>query len=171
LRRASLAGVAAAVLGVSALGVAGLAPAAEDGASSGPPAVVVRDDAGEVLASVPLRRGRFAVSYRNSIYGTLAESRYVAMPRGRFRLTHVAADQRAVIEEYYALPGPRRTGAGDRRTWVIEPARSMTFDDLSIAATDLGERTLHAPGQPPVRMWRLVDDDDPIVTLAIEEHG
>jgi hypothetical protein len=162
------AGVGAAV----ALGVAGLvslAPATER-PDSGAPAVVVRADDGTALTRVSLAPGRgFAIGYRNSIYGSVAEDRYTARPGGRFRLVQIAADERAVIEEYYALPGPDRADAGDRRRWVTDPGRPAVFGELTIAATDLGRRTLHVPGHRPVPLWRLVTDDDPIVVLDIEE--
>lgn len=153
---------------VAAAGVLGLGSALASSSEPDGLAVVVRDDGGDVLAEVPVPAGRFAVSYRNSIYRTLAESRYRVLPSGRFRIVQVAADQRAVIEEYYAIPGPARAGAADRRTWVTRPERPMTFSELSIAATDLGERTLHVSGHAPVRLWRLVGDQDPIVVLDLE---
>jgi hypothetical protein len=162
--------VTAVVAGGLAFGLVGLALAAGPATSSGAAAVAVRADDGDLLASVPVGRRGFALSYRNSVYGSRAEDRYVLASRGRFRLVEVAADQRAVLEEYYALPGPRRSGAGDRRTWVSDPARPAVFRELNIAATDLGERTLHVPGHRPVRLWRLVDDDDPVVVLDIEEN-
>lgn len=138
---------------------------------AGPAELVVRGPAGRVLASLPLPEGRFAVSYRNSIYGTLAEERYAVLPGHRYRLTQLAADQLAVLEEYYAVPGaPRPAAQGDRRQWIAapDPARKVEFSRLSIAATDLGQRTVHAPGQPPLALWRLVGDGAPFVTLELE---
>jgi hypothetical protein len=135
-------------------------------------AVVIRGQDGEVLASLPLHGGHFAVSYRNSIYGTLAEERYAVLPDGRFRLAEIAADQLAVLEEYYAVPGaPRRAAPPDRRQWAVppDPERPTVLGTLSVAATDLGERTLHVPGEPPLELWRLVGDADPFVVLEIEE--
>ncbi|MGH3367838.1 MAG: hypothetical protein ACRDOY_11605 [Nocardioidaceae bacterium] len=170
MRVPAVAGVGAGLVGVAALGLAGLATAADQDAVS-VPSVVVRSEAGEVLARVPLGGRRFAVTYRNSIYKTLAESRYAVAPPGRFRLVRVAADQRAVIEEYYAIPGPDRAREGDRRRWVARPRDRAVFDELTIAATDLGERTLRVPGRRPVRLWRLVGDDDPIVVLDVQGTG
>jgi hypothetical protein len=94
--------------------------------------IVVRGHDGDLLASVPLHGGRFAVSYRNSIYGTLA----------------------------------------DRREWTVspDPARPVVFETLSMAATDLGERTVHVPGEPPLQLWRLVEDAEPFVVLDAEEN-
>lgn len=134
-------------------------------------AVVVRTPDGEVVASVPLTGDRFAVSYRNSVYTTLAEERYRVLSDGRFELVELAADQVAVLEEYYAVPGaPRPAPPGDRRHHVAEPdpARPAVFDVLNIAATDLGERTLHTPGTDPVPIWRLLTREDPTVLLEIE---
>lgn len=125
-----------------------------------------------MLASLPLHGERFAVSYRNSIYGTLAEERYAVLPDGRYRLVEIAADQLAVLEEYYAVPGaPRRAAEPDRREWVVppDPERPTVLQALSIAATDLGERTVHVPGEPPLELWRLVGDQNPFVVLDIEE--
>ena len=134
--------------------------------------IVIRGQGGDVLATAPLPGNRFAVSYRNSIYGTLAEERYLVLPDGRYRLVEIAADQLAVLEEYYAVPGaPRRAAKPDRREWVAppDPARPVIFEGLSIAATDLGERTLHVPGEPQLELWRLVEDGNPFVALDIEE--
>lgn len=136
-------------------------------------AVVVRGSDGGLLANVPLNGERFAVSYRNSIYGTLAEERYEVLPDGRYRLVQIAADQLAVLEEYYAVPGaPRHAAEPDRREWVVppDPAHPLVLERLSIAATDLGERTVHVPGAPPLELWRLVDDKQPFVVLDIEEN-
>jgi hypothetical protein len=72
------------------------------------PAVTVRDGDGALLARVSLPAAEFAVSYRNSLYGTRAEERYRVVDGGRFGLVELAADQLAVLEEYYAVPGPVR---------------------------------------------------------------
>jgi len=174
-RRATLltAGVAVGLAGALALGPGVLTPDAEGGAAAtAGPVVVVVDGSGDVLEKVPLGGGRFAVSYRNSIYGTLAEERYEVGADGRFALVEIAADQLAVLEEYYGVPGaPHRTTGTDRRTWAVDPdpTRPVVFERLSIAATDLGERTLHVPGYPPVALWRLVDEN-PTVVLDIKEN-
>lgn len=158
--------------GLACLGAAGggaVAAAGQDTAAER--AVVISNDGGE-LARVPLAGGSFAVSYRNSLYGSLAEERYTALPDGRYRLRELAADQLAVLEEYYAVPGPARPAGGtDRRNWTAapDPAHPLELTQLSIAATDLGQRTLHVPGSPPVELWRLVDTTDPFVVLTIKE--
>jgi hypothetical protein len=137
-----------------------------------PSAVTVRAPDGALIARVPLSGDTFAVGYRNSVYTTLAEERYRVLPDGRFELVELAAEQTAVLEEYYAVPGPPRPArADDRLTYVVDPdpARPAIFDDLRIAATDLGERTLFVPGHAPVPIWERVVTDDPTVILDIEE--
>lgn len=145
--------------------------AAEESATQ----IVIRGQDGSVLARAPLGGAvdgaSFSVSYRNSIYGTLAEERYAVLPDGRFRLVQIAADQLAVLEEYYALATPpRRADTADRRTWVAvpDPDQPAVFKALSIAATDLGERTVHIPGQKPIVLWQLAADTTPFVVLDIE---
>jgi hypothetical protein len=154
------------VLGVALAGLAAAEPAATG------LAVTVRDADGDVRARVPLPDGgAFAVSYRNSLYRTLAEERYRTGADGRFALVELAADQLAVLEEYYAVPGPVRSApATDRRRWLARPAGAHEFATLSVAATALGERTLHVAGRPPVPLPPLVSDGtDPTVVLDVEE--
>jgi hypothetical protein len=132
--------------------------------------ISVRDPAGALLAQVPLGTGGFAVSYRNSLYGTLAEERYRVAEDGRFTLVELAADQLAVLEEYYAVPGPvRHAPAEDRRDFVAQPARTAEFAAIDVAATALGERTLHVPGHAPVPLPPLASPADPTVVLVVEE--
>lgn len=132
-------------------------------------AVTVRDPAGTLLEQVPLGADVFAVSYRNSVYGTPAEERYRVGTGGGFTLVELAADQLAVLEEYYAVPGPVRPAAeADRRNWVARPGRTAEFTDLAIAATDLGERTLHVPGHTPVPLAPLAASGATVV-LDVEE--
>ena len=153
------------------LALAGGAPAVA-ASGNGEQSVTVRTPDGGLVAQVPLRGNGFAVSYRNSVYGTVAEERYRVAPDGRFELVELAADQSAVLEEYYAVPGaPRPAPAGDRRAYVAapDPARPAVFGDLNIAATDLGERTLWVPGSAPVHVWQRVVGDNPTVLLEIEE--
>ena len=162
-----MAAAAVALAAVAAILTLALATGAD-----GEQSVTVRTADGELIAQVPLPGDRFAVSYRNSIYGTLAEERYQVGPDGRFELVEIAADQVAVLEEYYAVPGaPRRAPAGDRRAYVVDPdpSRPAVFGELNIAATDLGERTLWVPGSPPVPVWERVVSENPTVLLEIEE--
>lgn len=134
--------------------------------------VVVRATDGTILARVPLPvTGGFALRYRNSVYGSFAEERFTATPDGRFWLQELAADELAVLEEYYAIPGPaERATAGDQRTWRARPADTSAFERLTIAATRLGERTLLVPGREDVALWRLIDRE-PIVVIDLEVTG
>jgi hypothetical protein len=133
------------------------------------PALTVRDGGGALLTRVPLPAAEFAVSYRNSVYGTVAEERYRVHDDGRFGLVELAADQLAVLEEYYAVPGPVRPApGGDRRGWVAQPRDHPVFSELAIAATALGERTLHVPGQAPIPLPPLVTEE---VTVVLEIEG
>ena len=103
----------------------------------------------------------------------VAEERYRVLPDGRFELVQLAAEQVAVLEEYYAVPGPpREAPRGDRLEYVVDPdpSRPAIFDELNIAATDLGERTLYVPGSDPVPLWRRVVTENPTVILDTEEN-
>jgi hypothetical protein len=153
---------------VAAVLAAGLLGAGCAGADPGP-ALIVRDTGGALLTQVPLPAPEFAVSYRNSLYGTVAEERYRVREDGRFGLVELAADQLAVLEEYYAVPGPVRAApGGDRRSWVAEPRDHPVFGELAIAATALGERTLHVSGHAPVPLPPLVTHGVTVV-LDVEE--
>lgn len=160
------------VLGLLGAGTAaGIAAAAGQEDRPAEWTLSISNDDGE-LAAVPVDGGSFAVSYRNSIYGTVAEERYEIQPGGSYLLVQLAADQLAVLEEYYAVPGaPERAQPGDRRSWVAapDPSHPAAFTRLSVAATDLGRRTVHADGAPPLELWTLVDDGDPFVTLELKE--
>jgi hypothetical protein len=139
----------------------------------GPAAVTVRAPDGHLIARVALPGDTFAVGYRNSVYRTRAEERYRVLPDGRFELVELAAEQTAVLEEYYAVPSaPRPAPQGARLPYVVapDPARPAIFDQLRIAATDLGERTLFVPGHAPVPIWERVVAEDPTVILDIEDE-
>jgi hypothetical protein len=161
------------VLGLLGAGAAaGIAAAAGQQDRTAEWTLSISNDDGE-LAAVPVDGGSFAVSYRNSIYGTVAEERYEIQPGGSYLLVQLAADQLAVLEEYYAVPGaPEPAQSGDRRSWVAapDPSHPAAFTRLSVAATDLGRRTVHADGAPPLELWTLVGDGDPFVTLELKEN-
>ena len=164
-RRGRHAGLAVVV----ALGVL-LAAASLRAADHGPwTTLVVRDGEGVVLASVPLPEdGAFTLRYRNSLYGTLAEERFIASG-GRFELLELAARQLAVLEEYYAVSErPMRAAHG---WWQAPPAYELALDSLTVAATDLGQRALLVDGRAPLELWRLVDDDAPSVVLETVPAG
>jgi hypothetical protein len=130
------------------------------------PAIVVTDDAGRVLARLALDESQaFSLSYRNSLYGSLAEERFV-IEDGRFRLDYLAAQELAVLEEYYAVTeAPVLATDG----WSAPPAYELELERLTVAATDLGERTLLVEGQAAVPLWELTADSNPFVHLEIEQ--
>ena len=127
--------------------------------------IVVTDDDGRVLARLALGESQaFSLRYRNSLYGTLAEERFV-VEGTRFRLDRLAAKQLAVLEEYYAV-----TEAPVLATdwWSASPAYDLELERLTVAATDLGERTILVEGQAPVPLWKLAADSNSLVHLEVE---
>jgi hypothetical protein len=130
--------------------------------------LVVIDAGGATVARAELADGRFALRYRNSVYGSLAEERFALADNGRIVLDGLAADEPAVLGEYYGARAPRRAGEGAALRWEAAPPHALVIEQLPVAATDLGERTLLVDGLPPVALWRLVDDFAPGVTLRPE---
>lgn len=131
-------------------------------------ALVIRGPDDAVLARVALPDGEFTLRYRNSLYRSLAEERYRITDDGAMALTGLAADELAVLEEYYAIDDPARRAESGERAWVADPARPVVVEELIVAATDLGRRTLLVDGGEPVELWRLVDDASPSVHLEVD---
>lgn len=129
--------------------------------------LVVRGPDGTLLASLPLADRGFTLRYRNSLYRSTAEEAYTVGSDGLIELRSLAADELAVLEEYYAIDDPARRSPTGTRVWVAEPARPVVLDNLIVAATDLGRRTLLIDGQPALELWRLVRDESPSVRLAV----
>jgi hypothetical protein len=156
-------------LTIAALGLLLLGAAATVAESDGPALVARRPD-GSTLARVELPAdGTFALRYRNSLYGSLVDERFVVTADGRMRLTRLGADELAVLEEYYAIDRPAAPGAAVApRAWEADPAVGVEEDAILIAATDLGERTLLVDGAPALELWRLVDDAAPSVWLEVD---
>jgi hypothetical protein len=133
--------------------------------------LVVRDAGGRVVLLAPLPDGDFALRYRNSLYGTTAEERFAVADDGELRLVELAADQAAVLDEYYAVGRPPRpSGAGDPRQWRAPPAAELSLAQLSLAATQHGRRTLVVEGLA-VPLWPLATPTDPSLTLVAEPRG
>jgi hypothetical protein len=158
--------VAAAGLCLAAV-LAALAAGEED-----KPAVVARDEGGRELVRFALPRdGRFALAYRNSVYGVAAEERFAARGDESFALVELAADRVAVLEEYYGVDGrPVASGEGERsapryRYRVRSPPE---FRELRVFATELGQRTL-VVGSTRAELSRLVPDGD-VVVIAVESR-
>jgi hypothetical protein len=116
--------------------VAGVAGLGRDG-----PAVVVADERGRQVASVPLPPSRrFALQYVHSVYRAQVTETFAATGDG-FRL--VASPSEAVLD-YYELEGRRRADGGWRR---LEPAATPRLATLPLIATELGRRTLVVGGR------------------------
>ena len=125
------------------LGVVALAAGCAAGRGGGGPAVVVADERGRQLASVPLpASGEFALRYRHSVYRAEVTETFAAAGDG-FRLVAVASPSEAVLD-YYELEG-RRTAAGGWRR--LERAATPRLDELPLVATGVGRRTLEAGGR------------------------
>ena len=109
----------------------------------GGPEVVARDGDGGVVAEAALPSdGRFALTYRHSVYRAPAEERFRAVGGG-FVLDSIASPDVQVLD-YYELDGARtREGA----LWVLHPDRQARFDTMPLAATRRGQRTLVAGDQ------------------------
>jgi len=127
--------VVAVVLVVAA--VAAVAWAAGPRPGGGDPAVVVADERGREVASVPLpEAGRFALSYRHSVYRAEVTETF-AVADGGFRLVAIASPSEAVLD-YYELEGRRVADHG----WRLEPAATPRLESLPLVATEVGRRTL-----------------------------
>ena len=109
----------------------------------GGPEVVARDADGGVVAEAALPSdGRFALTYRHSVYKAPAEERFRAVGQG-FVLDSIASPNQQVLD-YYELDGTRtREGA----LWVLHPDDPARFDTMPLAATRRGRRTLVAGDQ------------------------
>ena len=144
-----------------------LVPIAAMGGGPRETTLVVRGPDGTVIARLPLPDGEFTLRYRNSVYRSSTEEHYVVDAGGRIHLAGLAADELAVLEEYYAIDDPAWLAADGPRTWAGTPARPVILDELIVAATDLGRRTLLVDGHEPLELWRLVEDAAPSVHLQV----
>jgi hypothetical protein len=130
--------------------------------------LVVRDPEGVTLAQADLADGRFALRYRNSVYGSRAEERFAILDDGRIHLVALAADEVAVLGEYYAARDARPAAKGDVFRWEASPTHGVVIERLLVAATDLGERTLVVDGRAAIALWRLVPNTSPGMSLGAE---
>jgi hypothetical protein len=129
----------------------------------GGPEVVARDRDGGVIAEAALPDdGRFELSYRHSVYEAPAVERFRAAGEG-FVLESVRSPNVAVLD-YYELEG-RRTR--DRRGWwVLTPERPARFEQMPLAGTRRGQRTLVA-GSKQLPLYRR-DGRAQHLRLAVE---
>jgi hypothetical protein len=99
---------------VVAVVVAGVAGLGRDG-----PAVVVADERGRQVASVPLPPSRrFALQYVHSVYRAQVTETFAATGDG-FRLVAVASPSEAVLDYYGSKAAAGPTAAGD--AWSRPP--------------------------------------------------
>jgi hypothetical protein len=107
------------------------------------PHVVVREvDGADVVDTALPDSGRFALTYRHSVYRAPAEERFRA-DGDDFLLEAVVSPSEAVLD-YYAIEG-RRTRRNGR--WVLTLAHPARFHDMALAATAVGRRTLAVDGR------------------------
>jgi hypothetical protein len=164
-------GLASGILLIAALAVTIVALVAVVGGGDRAPSLwrlVIRDADGVTLAQANLDNGRFAVRYRNSVYGSRAEERFSIGVDGRIHLVGLAAEEAAVLGEYYSAREPRPASDGAALRWEAEPAYPVALERLLLAATDLGERSLVVNGHEPIALWRLVADTSPGLSLGAE---
>jgi hypothetical protein len=110
------------------------------GCGGGGPAVAALDGEGREFAAAPLPAdGRFALTYRHSVYDVAAEERFRATDDG-FVLDGVASRDGRVLD-YYELEGDRTR---EGRVWVLRPYEPVRFTTMPLAATRRGQRTLVA---------------------------
>ena len=153
------------ILAAGALGAVAWRTASADAA----PAVVVRLPDGVEAARIQLDdAGEVALRYRNSVYRSLVEERFVARD-GEMHLVELAADELAVLEEYYAIDEPAEAApSGDSRAYVATPADPVVLGTLTVAATDLGQRTLLVAGAASLELWRLVEDGESSIVIEVD---
>jgi hypothetical protein len=130
--------------------------------------VVVRDPAGVELARAQLPpSAELALSYRNSIYHSLAQEHYRVIG-DHLELVGLEADELAVLEEYSNAYGAVRDAPGAALRWSVAVDRPPVALPLSIRATELGERTLIVDGRA-TPLWQLIAGrDDSLVILSVE---
>lgn len=161
----------AAASALAAVGFAGVGPQSRPtGAQGAVWQLVVRGANDEELRRVALPDARFTLRYRNSIYGSLAEERFQITPDGRIALVELAADEAAVLDEYYETDRPQPADAGDARRWRATPLSPLTLDELVVAASKHGRRTV-VVGAAQIPLWQLAPDVAPTVTLEAERPG
>src|SRR4029453_17666599 len=128
--RARVAAVALVVVAVAALALAaGLGP------GGGDPAGVGAAQPPREVASVPLpEAGRFALSYRHSVYRAEVTETF-AVADGGFRLAPPTLPSEAVLDSS-EREGRRVPDHG----WRLEPAATPRLEALPLVATEVGRR-------------------------------
>ena len=107
--------------------------------SGGSPHVVARTSDGDVVAELRLpASGEFALEYRHSYYRQPARETFRVRGDGDFELAAISSPSEAVLD-YYEIEGERSRRGG---WWTLRPARPARFDEMALAATGVGRRTL-----------------------------
>jgi hypothetical protein len=115
--------------------------------AAGPPAIVARAGDDTVARLVLPESRTFALEYRHSYYREPARETFLAAGDGSFSLVAVSSPSEAVLD-YYEIEGERSRHAG---WWTLRPARPARFDEMALAATMVGRRTLVAgQGREPL---------------------
>jgi Domain of unknown function (DUF1850) len=128
--------------------------------AGGSPHVVARTAGGDVVAELRLpASGEFALEYRHSYYRRPARETFRLAGDG-FELVAVSSPSEAVLD-YYELEGTRERRGG---VWTLRPARRPWFEEMALAATAVGRRTLVA-GE---RRVPLYGGDDVHLRLGVE---
>ena len=108
------------------------------------PHVVARAAGDEKVADLRLpASGTFALEYRHSYYRQPARETFRARDDGAFELVAISSPSEAVLD-YYEIDGVRERRGG---RWTLRPARPARFEHMSLAATQVGRRTLVAGGE------------------------
>jgi hypothetical protein len=127
-----------------ALALVGLAVA-----GGGSPEVVARAPDGAEVARVALpTSGEFALEYRHSYYRVPARETFRVADDGSFALVAVSSPSEAVLD-YYEIEGARVRRGG---VWTLRPAAPARFEEMALAATAVGRRTLVA-GDRRAALW------------------
>lgn len=161
-------GLLAAAFGMVAVG---LAAGGSTTAPTGQPGydwqLVARATNGDVVMRVPLPESRFVLRYRNSVYGSVAEERFAIGPDGQMILVELAADEAAVLDEYYMADRPRPARAGDTRRWWAAPESPLAIEQLFVAATQHGQRSLVVENRT-IPLWQVAAPGMPTLMLEVE---
>jgi Domain of unknown function (DUF1850) len=108
----------------------------------GPPHVVARSADGERVAELRVA-DTFALEYVHSYYRQPARETFRVRDEGGFELVAVSSPSEAVLD-YYEIEGDRARRGG---WWTLRPERPARFDEMALAATEVGRRTLVAGGE------------------------
>jgi hypothetical protein len=126
----------------------------------GSPHVVARTADGDAVAELRLpASGEFALEYRHSYYRQPARETFRVSGDG-FALVAISSPSEAVLD-YYEIEGARSLRGG---VWTLRPERPARFEQMALAASAVGRRTLVAGGD----RVPLYGGDDLHLRLGVE---